>query len=110
MNQCQPYNTHFTPDIEQCRTPYQIYYVNNYPYVCNYLQPDILLPLYVIQPEQQQYNTSRNVRLAPELVSTVGDILEDQMVSLENYVKKIEEEAIQNASEKIKTSCYGLCK
>jgi hypothetical protein len=102
------------PDIEQGCSPYQIYYINNYPYVCNYLQPDILMPLYVIQSEEQQQNTSRNVRFAAELVSAVGNVVEEQVANqvatLENYVKKMEEEAIQNATEKIKTSCYGFCK
>ena len=103
----------YTRDIEQRYMPYQIYYINNYPYVCNYLQPDILMPLYVIQSEEQQ-NTSRNVRFATELVSAVGNVVEEQVANqvatLENYVKKMEEEAIQNTTEKIKTSCYGFCK
>ncbi len=86
--------------------PYVIYDVNNMPYIAYTWQPDILWPVYYTQPMQPE-----NQRMLPEIVTAVGDVVQDEVNSLENYVKKMEQEAIKNAQEKLKsTNCVSwLC-
>jgi hypothetical protein len=86
--------------------PSQIYYVNNMPYFCYPVQPEILYPMYpVYVPEQ-----SRGVG---DLVSNIGEIVEevvgDKVNSLENYVKQMEQDAVDNATVQVKKGCFKIC-
>jgi hypothetical protein len=81
--------------------PYIIYDLNNVPHICYAWQPDILYPM--LQPEQCQQ------RVMGEIVSAVGDVVQDQVNSLENYVKKMEQDAVANTQDKIKKSTCFSC-
>jgi hypothetical protein len=86
---------------------YTIYYVNNMPYACYVHQPDILYPLqFVSDPPGQN-----NERVLPELVSAMtdaaGEVLQQQVSSLENYVQNMEQQAVSTVEQKVRKSCLS---
>ena len=88
---------------------YTIYYVNNMPYACYAHQPDVLYPLQFVSPPPEQDNKIE--RVLPELVSAMadaaGEVLQQQVSSLENYVQNMEQQAVSTAEQKVKKSCIS---
>jgi hypothetical protein len=95
------------PQGNQDNPYYTIYYVNNMPYACYVHQPDILYPLqFVSDPPGQN-----NERVLPELVSAMtdaaGEVLQQQVSSLENYVQNMEQQAVSTVEQKVRKSCLS---
>jgi hypothetical protein len=104
-----PYLPYQTQDVQS--VPYTIYYINNIPHACYAQQPDVLYPMYPVQQTQDANN--HNDRLLPELVSAVGNtvnqVLEQKVESLENYVHKMEQETAAKIEAEVKKTCYNFC-
>lgn len=82
----------------------QIYYVNNFPHIAYSYQPDILYPVYLPEPYASRGPVS-------DLVNTAGDVVQNEMGSLENYVKNMEQQAYDYAKDQVKQSkgcCFGI--
>ena len=101
----QPYVATYQP-VQVVQQPV-VYFVHDIPYYCYQEQPDVLYPVYV--PDFSQMYQEQQPRVLGEMVSAVGDVLENKVNSLENYVNKMEQQQVQAVQEKIKTSCFGLC-
>lgn len=93
-----------------------IYYINNLPYICYSLQPDILYPMYNLYPVYLPYtpvHPEQDNRGVTELVTNIGDIVQEitdnKINSLENYVQKMEQDAVNNVTSEVKKNCFSLC-
>jgi len=102
-------------DISQVAVPL-IYYINNLPYICYPNQSDILYPMYNMCPVYLPYapiNSEQGSRGVGDLVTNIGDIVQEitdsKINSLENYVQKMEQDAINNITSEVKKNCFSLC-
>lgn len=115
LSQQPVYQTSYQPIqfiTQQLNQPVQqasVYFLNDIPYYCYQQHPDILYPVYVPDFSHLQ-NQNGKPRVLGEMVSAVGDVLDNQFGSLENYVNNMEQQQIAAAQEKIKSSCFScLC-
>jgi hypothetical protein len=97
--------SHAQQPVQEYQAPYYtVYYLNGMPYACYTHQPDVLYPMQVIEPEKKD-------RLLPELVSAVADatgqVLQQHVASLENYVQNMEQQTVSKVDEKVKKSCLS---
>ncbi len=87
---------------------YTIYYLNNMPYVNYAQQPDILYPCQQVETTPEP---SRGI--ASDLVAGVGDVLQNNLQynvnTLEDYVKKMEQQAAEQIIAKAKSSRCFTC-
>jgi hypothetical protein len=79
-----------------------IYYINNLPYICYASNPTVLYPLQYVQPAHQ------NSRGFGELAETVGNLAQDKIESLENYVNQQEQQNTNVAHDYVKKSCFSF--
>lgn len=95
---------------QEISTSPSIYFLNNMPYCCYPHQPNILYPVYPVYiPFQEVCNENSPQRVLGEMVSAVGEVIENKMNSLENYVQSMEQQAVAQTQEKVKTTCFKLC-
>jgi hypothetical protein len=81
-----------------------IYYINNLPYICYASNPNLLYPLKYAQSLQQDPNN----RAIGELAETVGNLAQDKIECLENYVKQQEQQMTNIAQDYVKKSCCSF--
>lgn len=92
----------FTPVYQSVVPCDTIYHINNLPYICYASNPTLLYPLQYVQPVDQ------NSRGFGELAETVGNLAQDKIESLENYVKDQEQQLTNNAQNYVKKSCFSF--
>jgi hypothetical protein len=105
----QPYTIYDSVPVYPSTPVYQsvvscdtIYHINNVPYICYASNPTVLYPLQYVQPAHQ------NSRGFGELAETVGNLAQDKIESLENYVKQQEQQMTNVAQDYVKKSCFSF--